>query len=280
MKMNKKIWFITGISNGIGKSLAEAVRKHGDFVIGTFRQQAQVDAFNQHNEGAGFAYLLDVTDSTAIRSVIEHVKVRFGKIDVLINNAGTGFIGAIEEASDEETRAIFEVNVFGALNMTRAVLPLMRAQKSGQIVQISSQAGIKAGAGFGIYNSSKFALEGFSEALAQEVAPLGIKVTIVEPGPFRTGFAGDRLREAASIVPDYSGTAGQFRQNLKNVDGKQEGDPEKAAIAIINHVEAGAPTLRLPLGSIPLKVFQAKIDALQSDLDTNREIAESTVFEN
>lgn len=276
--MPNKTWFVTGISSGIGKALSEAIIQHGDYVIGTFRSQEQVDAFNEQNEGKGFAYLLDVTDQVAIQSVVEHIKVRFGTVDVLVNNAGTGFIGAVEEASDEETRFIFEVNVFSALNLTRSILPMMRANKSGHIVQISSQAGIRGGAGFGIYNSSKFALEGFSEALALELKPLGIHVTIVEPGPFRTGFAGSRLKQAETILPDYQDTAGKFREMLKNVNGKQEGDPEKAALAIINHIEQGAPTLRLPLGKVTVGVFQAKIDALQGDLDTNRGIAESVIF--
>ncbi len=232
--MTQKIWFITGISSGLGKALAQSVIENGDFVIGTFRSQIQADAFNNLHKDEAFAITLDITKSNEIDKAFKIVTDRFAKVDVLVNNAGFGFAGAIEETSIAETREIFEANFFGTLQLTQTFLPLFRQQKSGHIIQISSHGGFKAFSGFGIYNASKFALEGFSEALAIEVAPLGIKVTIIEPGPFRTNFAGSSFKQAKAIIEDYNPTAGAFRERMKQVDGKQEGDPIKAAQAIID----------------------------------------------
>jgi len=277
--MKNKIWLITGISSGLGKALAESVIQKGDFVIGTFRKQFQVDEFNEKYSNNAFSILLDITDEESIKRNVKQLIAKFGRIDVLVNNAGVGFVGAIEETSMEEVRKVFEANFFGTLKLTQAILPYMRNKKNGHIVQISSHGGIKAFAGFGIYNASKFALEGFSEALVQEVEPLGIKVTIVEPGPFRTNFAGKGLGEAVKIIEDYSETAGVFRTKLKGVDGKQEGHPVKASKAIIDLVYSENPTLRLPLGKVPLMTIVMKLDSVKSDLEKNREIAERAVYE-
>lgn len=274
-----KYWFITGISSGLGKALASSVLKRGDFVIGTFRNQSQVDLFNLKNTTRAYAILLDITDFTQIENCIHKLISDFGRIDVIVNNAGVGIVGSIEETSIQETRNVFETNFFGALRITQLILPYMRKAKSGHIVQISSHGGIKASAGFGIYNASKFALEGFSEALAQELLPLGITVTIVEPGPFRTKFAGKGLIEAKEIIDDYKDTAGVFRLKLKNIDGKQEGDPSKAASTIIEKVYSQCTSLRLPLGKIALKTIKLKMKSVESDLEVNREIAEKAVFE-
>lgn len=276
--MEKQVWFITGISSGLGKSLAETAIRYGHYVVGTFRKPEQLVAFNEVHEGNAEGILLDINDLEAGKKALNGVHETYGKIDVLVNNAGLGFVGAIEETSMEEVRQVFETNFFATLNMTQAVLPLMRAQKSGNIVQISSHGGVKAFGGFGIYNASKFALEGFSEALAQEVVPLGIHVSIVEPGPFRTAFAGNNLGVASGEIDDYGATAGAFKTKLQGVDGKQEGDPEKAALAIINHISQDNPTLRLPLGKVPLMTIGAKIESLKSDLDTNREVAEGAIY--
>ncbi|GMN09836.1 oxidoreductase [Croceitalea sp. MTPC9] len=273
--MKSRVWFITGISSGLGKALAEEVMGNGDFVIGTLRDSKQVDAFNEKNREKGKAILLDITDYDSMEKRIAEIP----KIDVLINNAGVGFIGAIEEASMKETRYVFEANFFAVLKLTRLILPKMREQANGHIVQISSHGGVKAFAGFGIYNASKFALEGFSEALAQEVAPLGIKVTIVEPGPFRTEFASKGLQEAKKVIYDYAETSGVFKSKLKGVHGKQEGDPVKAAKAILKTVNEKSNSLRLPLGKIPMKTIQMKLDSVKSDLESNRKIAESVVFD-
>jgi len=223
-----KIWFITGISSGLGKTLAQTVIGKGDFVIGTFRNQSQTDSFNNQLKAKALALTLDIKNPYEIEKAVKLVTEKFGQIDVLVNNAGYGLAGAIEETSTEETRAVFEANFFGALKITQSFLPLFRNQKSGHIIQISSHGGFKAFAGFGIYNASKFALEGFSEALAQELAPLGIKVTIVEPGPFRTNFAGSGFKLVEQTIVDYDATAGVFREKIKSVDGKQEGDPKKS----------------------------------------------------
>lgn len=277
--MKKQIWLITGISSGLGKSLAEAAMLAGHFVVGTFRKPGQVAEFNQGNEGRGLGILLEINDLEASKLALQKAHETYGQIDVLVNNAGMGFVGAIEETSMEEVRTVFETNFFATLGLTQAVLPLMREQRSGHIVQISSHGGVKAFGGFGIYNASKFALEGFSEALAQEVTPLGIKVSIVEPGPFRTAFAGNNLGVASGDIADYKDTAGAFKSKLQSVDGKQEGDPDKAALAIIDHVHKENPTLRLPLGKVPMVTISAKIESLKSDLEANREVAEGAIFE-
>ncbi len=205
--MASKIWFITGVSSGLGKALAEAVLEKGDFVVGSFRSRQQAEAFTLQYKGMALGIDLDITKTDETECALNMVTERFGKLDVLVNNAGFGLAGAIEETSMEEARDVFETNFFGVLQLTRSFLPLFRKQKSGHIIQISSHGGFKAFPGFGIYNASKFALEGFSEALAMEIAPLGIKLTIVEPGPFRTNFAGTSFRQAAIRIHDYSETS-------------------------------------------------------------------------
>lgn len=263
----------------MGKEIAETARRNGAFVIGTFRQQEQVALFNKENEGKGFSIKMDVTNALEVEKGIRVITEKFERIDVLVNNAGFGIAGAVEETSEEEVRKVFEANFYGALRVTHAVLPLMRKQKSGHIIQISSHSGFKSFPGFGIYSASKFALEGFSEALAIETAPLGIKVTIAEPGPFRTDFAGRSFSLAAREIADYNETAGVFRQKIKGVDGKQEGDPKKAAQAIFDLVGLENPPLRLPLGKIAIGTLQAKLDSVQKDMDDFRKVAESVVFE-
>ncbi|KAB8152489.1 SDR family NAD(P)-dependent oxidoreductase [Kordia sp. TARA_039_SRF] len=277
--MNQKIWYITGISSGLGKALANAVMEKGDFVIGTFRNSTQVEAFNSTHKGKGFAVKLDITKHEEIDQTTTILLEKFKRIDVLVNNAGIGFVGAIEEASIQEVRNVFEANFFGVLKLTQSILPFMRKENKGHIVQISSHGGIKAFAGFGIYNASKFALEGFSEALAQEVAALGINVSIIEPGPFRTNFASSTLGEAQKTIEAYDATAGTFRTKLKSVHGKQEGNPKKAAQAIIQLVSSEKPPLRLPLGKIALMTIKMKLESVQSDLESGRSIAENAVYE-
>jgi NAD(P)-dependent dehydrogenase (short-subunit alcohol dehydrogenase family) len=273
-----KTWFITGISSGIGAALAETLIAKGDFVIGTFRHAQQAADFNAQQKGKASALVLDLCDHNSIQEAVEVVKSQFTGIDVLVNNAGFGFAGAIEEASDAEVRQVFEANFFGALQVTQAFLPLMRERGHGHIVQMSSHGGIKAFPGFGIYNASKFALEGMSEALAAELVPLGIKVTIVEPGPFRTGFAGKAFQEAALQIDAYQTTAGAFRERMKQVDGKQEGDPKKAAEAILQVANSENPPLRLPLGKVALGTIGAKLDSVKKDLEDWRAVAEAAVF--
>lgn len=252
--------------------------QEGDFVIGTFRKQSQVEQFNKEHKNKGKAILLDIRQLDAIEEVVAQSIAAFHQIDVLVNNAGVGFVGSVEETSIEEAKEVFEINVFAALKLTQAVLPHMRQRGTGHVIQISSHGGIKAFAGFGIYNASKFALEGFSEALAAEVKPLGIKVSIVEPGPFRTNFASPSLGEAKEVIADYNATAGAFRSKLKGVDGKQEGDPNKAATAIVELSNAENPTLRLPLGKVALMTIGMKLDSVKADLEQHRATAAGAVF--
>ena len=276
---HNRIWFITGISSGLGQALAQAVLDSGDHVIGTFRDAGQAAAFNAWHAGRAEAIVMDLTRPGDISAAFATLATRHGRLDVLVNNAGFGFGGAVEEASLEEARAVMEANFFGVLQVTQAALPIFRRQGKGHILQISSHGGFRALPGFGIYNASKFALEGMSEALAGELAPLGIRLTIVEPGPFRTGFAGAGFRMAEQEIADYAGSAGQFRQRIKAVHGQQEGDPHKAAQALVALVHAGEAPLRLPLGKVALVSMQAKLDSVQRDLAWGRGIAESVVFD-
>lgn len=274
----QKIWFITGISSGLGKALADYVLTRGDFVIGTFRQAEQVGLFNQQQSGRGFAYQLDLTDTTQIRTVAAEAVTQFGRVDVLVNNAGYGLAGAVEETSDEELRAIFETNFFGTVALTQALLPQFRQQRSGHIIQLSSHSGFKGFPGFGVYGASKFALEGISEALAAEVAPLNINVTIVEPGPFRTDFAGRSFQQTQATIADYADTAGAFRNRMAAVNGQQEGNPNKAAEAIYQLTTVDSPPLRLPLGKIALGTIRSKLVSVQQDVDNWQTVAENAVY--
>src|SRR5580698_7751654 len=216
-----RTWLITGTSQGFGRDLVQAALDRGDNVVATSRSPEKVkDAF----PGAGsrlYAVAMDLSDAGQIANVVESVIGRFGRIDVLVNNAGHGLLGAVEEADEKEIADVFQTNVFGLMRLTRAVLPHMRKQRSGQIVNLSSVGGLIGIPGWGYYNATKFAVEGFSEALAQEVAPLGIGVTIVEPGPFRTDFLGGSLRWASNHIPDYNQTAGKTRTYQKDFDGVQ-----------------------------------------------------------
>jgi len=275
-----KIWFITGASSGFGAELAKAVIQSGDKVAATFRQEGQANSFSQQYGDKGHAVILDVRQTDKISSAFQQAIDKFGKIDVLVNNAGYGTIGAIEEFSLEEIREQMETNYFGAVAITKAILPIMRNQGSGHIVQISSQSGFRASAGFGIYNASKFALEGFSEALAQEVAPFGIKVTIVEPGPFRTQFLSTSLKMAQNKIDVYQkGPVGQMYQYQQKMDGKQEGDPVKAAKAIVDYIQSGKENLRLPLGKVTIQSMRAKLAAVEKDIAANEAISLSTIYQ-
>ena len=275
-----KVWFITGASSGFGEALATAVINNGDKVVATFRQNQQAESFTRQHGDNGQGVLLDVTDEKNIKSGVKEAIDRFGVIDVLVNNAGYGTIGAVEEFSMQEIRQQMETNYFGAVAVTKELLPFMREQKSGHIIQISSAAGFKATGGFGVYNASKFALEGFSEALAQEVLPFGIKVTIVQPGPFRTKFAGGSIKLAERRMDEYKQTpVAQMYHYIQRIDGRQEGDPAKAAKAIINYVEMEQPPLRLPLGKHSIDAIKIKLNAVQKDVTDNESIALSVLVD-
>lgn len=273
-----KVWLITGCSKGLGRSLAEEVIRKGDRVVVAARDPDTLHALIELAPERVQALALDVNSDAQVLEAVSRTLSRFGRIDVLVNNAGYGLAGAVEEISDAEAREQMETNVFAVLRLTRAVLPHMRKQKSGHILNISSAAGFVATPGLGIYNASKFALEGFSEALAQEVAHLGIKVTIIEPGPFRTDWAGPSLITPQKLIPDYADTAHKTIQTLNGYSGKQAGDPQKAAKAMLLVVESVNPPLRLPLGEMAVGRIRNKLAAVAAELDTWEIVALDTSF--
>ncbi|MBC5991281.1 oxidoreductase [Pontibacter cellulosilyticus] len=279
MKHKGKVWFITGVSSGFGRELAKEVAAHGDKVIGTVRKKEQVQEFNDIAPGITFAHVLDVTQRADVISVMQKTYKQFEQLDMVVNNAGFGFLGAIEEASVVEVREVMETNFYGALHVTQAALPIFREQKHGHFLQISSVAGFRGTQGFGVYNASKFALEGFSEALAQEVAPFNIKVTIVEPGPFRTNFAGPSIKRADDHIDAYAETAGAFERAMHERNGKQDGDPAKAAEVLWQVVNSEDPPLRLPLGQIAYEAVRTKMRNLENDLWKWERTATKTSFE-
>jgi NAD(P)-dependent dehydrogenase (short-subunit alcohol dehydrogenase family) len=259
-------WLITGVSSGFGRALAEAVLAKGDTVAGTLRNEAAKSDFEKLAPGRAIGILLDVTDEASVRRGVAEAEKKTGGIDVLVNNAGYGLEGAVEEVTFDQVRAQFEVNVFGAVSVIQAVLPFMRKRRAGHIVNITSMGGLTAFPGVGIYNGSKFALEGISEALAKEVKPLGIKVTIVAPGSFRTEWAGRSMVHVDGAIADYEATAGAFRKSLAQRNGRQPGDPKRAADAIVAAVGAAEPPLHLLLGPDALRFVGEKLGALQAEI--------------
>ena len=254
-----KRWLITGASSGFGLELARAALARGDTVVGTLRQREQADSFEKLAPGRSHAVLLDVTRGADIGPAVQQAVQKAGRIDVLVNNAGYGLFGAVEEVSDAEGRHVMETNFFGPLAVTRALLPHLREQRSGHIFNISSAAGVIGFPGCGLYSASKFALEGASEALAGELAPFGVRVTIVEPGGFRTNFAGGSMRQAEQVLQAYADTpAGKARNSIGRYNGRQPGDPAKAAQAIITALEAPQAPLRLVLGADAVQMVRGK----------------------
>jgi NAD(P)-dependent dehydrogenase (short-subunit alcohol dehydrogenase family) len=251
-QQDKPVWFITGCSTGFGRELARYALGLGYRVVVTARNPAAVADLAAGHEANALVLALDVVDAAQIAASVAAAEARFGRIDVLVNNAGVGYFAAIEESEDAEVRRMFEINFWGLANMTRAVLPGMRARRSGHIVNISSMGGVRGAPAVGYYNATKFALEGLSEALAQETAPLGIKVLIVEPSGFRTDWAGRSANETPATIADYDETAGARRRMIRGYSGKQPGDPVRAAAAIVQAVEAPEPPLRLMLGKAAL----------------------------
>jgi len=273
-----RVWLVTGASSGFGRAIARAALSRGDTVVGTARRAERLDdLIREAPEGKAHALSLDLTDTEGIGRAVEEVLERFGRIDVLVNNAGHGQVGAVEETTDEELRAIFEVHVFGPAALVRAVLPAMRERRSGAIVQVSSFGGQVAYPGFSAYCATKFALEGFSEALAAEVAPMGVKVLIVEPGAFRTGFSDGGLVESRAF-PEYQATVGPTREMIKGIDGTQPGDPTKAAEAILAALDAEDTPLRLPLGADAVEGIRAKLETVRHEIDEWSEVALATAF--
>jgi NAD(P)-dependent dehydrogenase (short-subunit alcohol dehydrogenase family) len=261
-----RVWLITGASSGFGRAIAEAALAAGDTVVAAVRRPAAVDDLTAAHPGRVAAAGLDITDGTRIPAVADEVIGRYGRIDVLVNSAGRALVGGVEETSDRELRELMEVHFFGAAALTRAVLPHMRERRSGAIVQITSMGGRMSFAGVGAYSATKFALEGLSEALAAEVGPFGIKVLIVEPGAFRTGLHRSGARQESAAIPAYDDIIGPVRAQQAGFDGKQPGDPAKAAAAILAALDAEKAPLRLPLGNDAADAISASLETARTEL--------------
>jgi NAD(P)-dependent dehydrogenase (short-subunit alcohol dehydrogenase family) len=258
-KENSRVWLITGSSTGFGRILAELLLKRGERVAVTARNPDQIQDLVSGYKSTGLALALDVTQPKQVAAAVAEAEKVFGRIDVLVNNAGYGYLAAIEEGEEDEVRAMFDANFFGLAAITKAVLPGMRARRTGHIVNITSVGGLVGNPSAGYYAASKFAVEGLSEALAKEVEPLGIRVTAIEPGPFRTDWAGRSLKLAREPISDYEETAGARKRQIAERSGKQPGDPVRAAEAIITIVDAEKPPRNLLLGKIALDMTKEKL---------------------
>lgn len=270
MKTESPVWLITGCSSGFGRELAKLILDRGWNAVVTARNPEELTELVAGHEQTALALPLDVTNSAQIAAAVQQAQEKFGRIDVLVNNAGYGYLAAIEEGEDDQVRAMFETNFFGLVAMTNAVLPGMRARKSGHIVNISSIGGLVSFGATGYYHATKYAVEGMSESLAIELAPLGIKVIIVEPGPFRTDWSGRSIKESKTVIEDYDLTAGERRRKTRLNSGKQVGDPVRGAQAIIDIVGAANPPLHLVLGKPALELGYKKLEAVKKDFDTWR----------
>lgn len=279
MNNTDKVWLITGSSTGLGRALAQAVLERGYHLVATARQPEQLKELSDRYPDRVTTIALDVTNAQSIQQAVEAALNAYNRIDVLVNNAGYGTVGAIEEVNDDDVRRQFDTNLFGAINVTRAILPTLREQRSGHILNISSANGISAFAGVGIYSATKFALEAISEALAQEVKPLGIKVTIIEPGSSRTNFSSRALSTLSHQINDYAQTSGKIVQRLQERDGKQPNDPAKAAAAMIQVVESDNPPLRLALGKDSVNLITQKLESMKAELEAWKDVSMNTAFE-
>jgi len=271
-----KVWFITGASRGFGVLTAQKALERGDFVVATARDpQAVIAALGEHPNL--LALRLDVKLEAQAITAAQQAVARFGRIDVLVNNAGYGLLGAVEEASAEEVRALYETNVFGLLNVSRAVLPVMRKQGSGHVMNISSVGGYSSYAGWGVYGSTKFAVEGLSEAMAIELEPLGIKMTVVEPGFFRTDFLdATSLVSTRERIDSYASTVGAMRKFAAGVNHAQPGDPLKLASALLQLADSDTPPTRLQLGSDTVERVRAKNQFVEKEMAAWLDVALST----
>lgn len=278
--MSTRNWLITGVSGGLGRALALKVIEQGDFVFATFRKESHAQEFlNEVGALHAQAFVLDVTEYEKVDAMINSIASQQKSIDILVNNAGYGLLGAVEEASLSEVRLQMEVNFFAPLNLTQKVLPFMREQGAGHILQVSSAAGFNATMGMGIYNASKYALEGFSQALALDLSDSPIKVTIIEPGPFRTQFGGTSHRTPVKKIAYYENTAHKLVNIIQNYSGTQDGDPKKAADVIFKIVNAPNAPLHLPLGPHSIERFESKMKEVQKDIDDWKAISSKTNFD-
>ncbi len=265
--MKSKVWFITGCSTGFGRELAKEVLEAGYKAVVTARNPDDVkDILDQYPDDA-LVLKLDVTKPDEVTVAVEQAQKAFGKIDVLVNNAGIGYFGAIEESEEDEVRRMFEINFWGLAAVTKAVLPGMRAQKSGHILNVASIGGLVGFPAVGYYNATKFAVDGYSDALSKELAPLGIKVTVICPSGFRTDWAGRSANNSKIIIDDYKATAETNKNNIRGYSGKQPGNPVQAAKAMVAVVEIENPPLHLLLGVAALKGGRNKLEVLKKDFD-------------
>ncbi|KOG34868.1 MULTISPECIES: oxidoreductase [Streptomyces] len=273
------VWFVTGASRGLGARITREALDRGHGVIATARDASAVEGAYPERPDGLLAVSADVSEPGRLAAAVEAGLARFGRIDVVVNNAGYGLVGAVEEVSDSAARALFDVNVFGVLNTLRATLPTLRAQRSGHVLNIGSVGGFATAPGVGLYGASKFALEGISEALHGELGPLGIRVTIVEPGGFRTDFLDSlSMRVEPASIADYAAGAGPVREALTHHNGRQPGDPAKAARAVVDITEVADPPLRLQLGADAVERVEAKLDLVRRELDAWRHAALATGF--
>jgi len=272
------VWMITGCSSGLGREFARAALRRGCCVVATARDPHKIADLVVGNEAKAKALALDVTSADQIRRAVAEAEGVFGRIDVLVNNAGYGYMAAVEEGEENGVRAQFETNFFGLAAMIRAVLPGMRARRCGVIVNISSVGGLRGLAGSGYYAATKFAVEGLSEALAQEVEPLGIHVMLVEPGPFRTDWGGRSLQQSPNIIADYEETAGKRRRQVPLYSGSQPGDPARAAEAVIKALQSAAPPHHLVLGRQGLEVVRNQLTSMLQEFDAWQETSLSADY--
>lgn len=272
------VWFVTGCSSGLGRALCERLLDGGARVVCTARSVDAISDLRERHGERAVLLPLDVTDPASIRSAVERALAEAGHIDVLVNNAGYGLVGALEEVDEETMKAAFDANVYGVYRVTRALLPHMRERRSGHILNISSMMGVIGAPGFTFYSATKFAVEGMTEALAGEVKSFGIKVTIVEPGPFRTDFRSRSLKEAPPMEA-YAETVGKFRQTLQETDGRQPGDPRRGAEAMMTIAGSDEPPLRLPLGEICLNAIRNKLAGIREEIDRWESVSIATSFE-
>jgi NAD(P)-dependent dehydrogenase (short-subunit alcohol dehydrogenase family) len=274
----KRVWFITGASRGLGALIAQAALADGNAVVAAGRNVAAIiERFGE--SPALLPVALDVTDEAQAKVAAAAAVAKFGRIDVLVNNAGFGLLAAVEESADADVRRMYDTNVFGLLNVTRAVLPYMRSQRSGHVVNVSSIGGYRAAAGFGVYSSTKFAVEGITEALHAELKPLGIHATVIEPGYFRTDFLdASSLVVGRQVIDDYDQTSGNVRRFAVGMNHNQPGDPEKLAKALVTLADAQDPPMRLPLGTDTLKAIADKNAYVAAETQAWRELSASTDF--
>lgn len=278
MNAQQKVWLVTGVSSGLGKQLAHQIYQSGDIIIGTVRKETDKKTFKQKFPDRSHVFIIDLENTNKIDTVVAKIKEKYNRIDVLVNNAGYGLWGLIEEVDEAEVRRQLDVNFIATWKLVQMVLPIMRSRQTGHIIQISSRLGIVASSGGGLYAAGKFAMEGLSEALIEEVKSFGINVTLVEPGAMRTAFFGRSVNYAKRSIEDYHSDVGDARQQTKQKHGTQKGDPAKAAREIIRITQLETPPFRLPLTHASIEALEEKIDSYEQTISEWKETATRVSF--